>query len=267
MTEKRENDFSVLDRPEILQCIFHPRPDSSYSVMGTGNGESFMIPVAEDVQIGACFHMASTAGPNILYFHGNGEIVSDYDQFGPVYNRMGINFIPVGYRGYGRSDGTPTVSSMMLDCHRIFEFVKEMLEEKKCSGPLFIMGRSLGSASALELAEHFEAEIDGLIIESGFAFAKPLLRLMGVNVDAIGFMEDKGFCNVDKIIGFCKPLLIIHAEYDYVIPFSDGRVLFEKCASSQKKLLMIPEAGHSDIFMIGLSDYMNAVNKFVLKQL
>ncbi len=265
MIKKTKSDFSVLDRYEASLCIFHPRPDSAYS-SNRGAGENFMIPVENDIGIGGCFHMSSTTAPNILFFHGNGEIVSDYDELGPVYNKMGINFIPVDYRGYGRSGGTPTVSSMMLDCHVIFEFIKKMLIEKKCTGPLFIMGRSLGSASALELAGHFETETDGLVIESGFAFSKPLLRLLGIDVDAIGFTESKGFDNIDKIAGYLKPLLVIHAECDNIIPFSDGRALFEACRSSQKELVMIPKAGHNDIFMTGFSDYMNGIKKFVFKE-
>ena len=52
--------------------------------------------------------VADPAAPSILFFHGNGEIVADYDDLGPLYNRMGINFLAADYRGYGRSTGRPT---------------------------------------------------------------------------------------------------------------------------------------------------------------
>ena len=66
------------------------------------------------------------------------------------------------------------------------------------------MGRSLGSASALELAWAHKTDIDALVIESGFALAAPLLRLLGVDTEAIGFSEEKGFRNIDKIRAFDK---------------------------------------------------------------
>ena len=111
-----------------------------------------------------------------------------------------------------------------------------------------MMGRSLGSASVLELASTRRDFIDGLIIESGFAHAGPLLRLLGVNSDAIGFREESGFRNLDKIRAFDKPTLIIHAELDHIIPFHDGQDLYDASPAGEKMLLKIPGANHNDIF-------------------
>ena len=80
-----------------------------------------------DMVVGGRFHMAEKSAPNILFFHGNGEMVADYDEMGPLYNRIGINFLPVDYRGYGRSTGQPTITAMMRDCHVIFDFAKKWL--------------------------------------------------------------------------------------------------------------------------------------------
>jgi hypothetical protein len=143
----------------------------------------------------------------------------------------------------------------------IFDYVKKWLDKNDYPGPLVLMGRSLGSASVLELAMHYAAGIDGLIVESGFAYAGPLLALLGVATAAIGFEEAKGFRNIDKIHAFQKPTLIIHAEGDHIIPVSDGEALFEACSATDKTLLKIPGANHNDIFVHGLKDYMAAVAK------
>ena len=238
--------------------LFHPRRE--LETTGTrSHGIDIMIPVEKDEKIGARFHMAEKQSPNILFFHGNGEIVADYDDLGPLYNKLGINFLPVDDRGYGRSTGKPCVSSMMNDCHAVFDFVKTWLAKNKYSGPLIVMGRSLGSASAIEIADSHKDTISGLILESGFAYAGPLLRILGIDPDAIGFKEETGFRNVDKIKTFDKPALIIHAEQDHIIPFSEGQALYNACSSSDKTLLEIPGANHNDIFMRGLSEYMAAV--------
>jgi fermentation-respiration switch protein FrsA (DUF1100 family) len=143
-----------------------------------------------------------------------------------------------------------------------FDFVKKWLQKNDYPGPLVLMGRSLGSASVLELAMHYAAGIDGLIVESGFAYAGPLLALLGIDIAEIGFKEDKGFGNIDKIHAFTKPTLIIHAEADHIIPFSDGEALFEACSATDKTFLKISGANHNDIFMRGLKDYITAVTKF-----
>jgi pimeloyl-ACP methyl ester carboxylesterase len=49
------------------------------------------------------------------------------------------------------------------------------LKENNIEGKIIIMGRSLGSASALEICSYYHEKIDGLIVESGFAYAIPLL--------------------------------------------------------------------------------------------
>jgi fermentation-respiration switch protein FrsA (DUF1100 family) len=257
-------DYSVLDRPDVSAYLFHPRPEWGESG-SLSSAQDVQIPVDPDVVVGARFHLSEKTFPNILFFHGNGEIVADYDEMGPLYNQMGINFLPVDYRGYGRSTGNPTVSTMMKDCHVIFDFVSDWLKNEGYTGPLLAMGRSLGSASVLELAAAQGEKISGLIIESGFAYAVPLLRLLGVDPDRLGYKEEEGFCNVDKIRSYRKPTLIIHAENDHIIPFSDGQALYDACSAPDKTLLKVPNANHNDIFYRGLNEYLNAVKTLVGK--
>jgi len=258
MLDRSHSDYSHLDRPEVLMGLFHPRPEYG-SIEKPANAIDLLIPVESDVVVGGRFHMTEKSAPNVLFFHGNGEIVADYDELGPLYNRMGMSFLPIDYRGYGRSTGRPTVTTMIRDCHAIFEFTKEWLEGNGYTGAFIVMGRSLGSASALELASRHKDRMDGLVVESGFAHTGPLLALLGVNTSAIGFREENGFRNLEKIRTWDKPTLVIHAEFDHIIPFSDGQALYDACSSSDKTLLKIPGANHNDIFMRGLDGYMEAV--------
>jgi fermentation-respiration switch protein FrsA (DUF1100 family) len=152
---------------------------------------------------------------------------------------------------------------MMRDCHIIFDFARKWLQQNNYTGPILLMGRSLGSASVLELAAAYKDLIDGLIVESGFAYAGPLLTLLGIDSSALGFKEEKGFRNVDKIKNVDKPTLIIHAEFDHIIPYSDGQTLYDASPSGAKKLLKIPGANHNDIFMRGLQEYLASVKNIV----
>jgi hypothetical protein len=154
---------------------------------------------------------------------------------------------------------------MMRDCHVIFDFVKKWLKENGYSGSFIIMGRSLGSASAIEIAASYKDKIDGLIVESGFAYTGPLLQLLGINLEAIGFKESESIRNLDKIQRFEKPTLIIHAEMDHIIPFSDGQALYNASQSPDKAMLKIPCANHNNIFQLGFSEYMEAVKNLANK--
>jgi pimeloyl-ACP methyl ester carboxylesterase len=258
MSDDSYNDFSHLDRPEVLLNLFHPRPEYE-PLEKILNAVDVMIPVDDSVALAGRFHMTDALAPNILFFHGNGEIVSDYDDLGPFYNNMGINFLAVDYRGYGRSTGSPTVAFMMRDSHKVFEFTEKWLKNNNCKGAFIVMGRSLGSASALETANRYMERIDGLIIESGFAHTGPLLQLLGLNLTAMGFTEEKGMRNLDKIRTWAKPTLIIHAEFDQLISISEGRALYEACPSQLKTFLKISNAGHNDIFMKDQDTYIKAI--------
>jgi hypothetical protein len=255
-------DYALLDQPAISNVLFHPRLEFGYP-LSAKNDSRIMIPVEADIHVGARFHLTEKSGANILFFHGNGEIVADYDDFGHIINQMGVNFLAVDYRGYGCSTGHPTVTAMMRDCHMIFDFVTHWLTNNGYTGSMVLMGRSLGSASVLELSSHYPNQIEGLIVESGFANSAPLLQILGINTIDIGFEEPMGFQNADKIANFHKPTLIIHAEQDHIIPFAEGVLLFERCPAADKTLLNIPNPNHNNIFMQGLPNYLTALSKFV----
>jgi alpha-beta hydrolase superfamily lysophospholipase len=251
----------LLDRPEVLACLFHPRP--GYHPGYQANSGDLRIPVADGVVIGGHCHRADTESVTILFFHGNGEIAEDYDDLGPVYVRHRINFLAVDYRGYGQSTSWPTSSTMLADSHAVLDFVTDWLNRQGYTGPLIVMGRSLGSASALELACCHSDRMAGLILESAFAHTKPLLRRIGVDfADLPFFEENRGFRQLDKIRTFAKPTLVIHAEYDHLIPFPDGQALYDASPALDKHLLMIPRADHNTIFAIGLRPYLDSVENF-----
>ena len=75
-------DYSKLDQPGVVQLLFHPRKE--LDLKPPPGSIDCDILVEQDVRIGARFHMAGVEDPNILFFHGNGEIASDYDDIGPL---------------------------------------------------------------------------------------------------------------------------------------------------------------------------------------
>lgn len=252
--------YAALDQPFVTQFLFHPRKEGDSRIPDAARSD-MLIPVGPDTSVGASMHYSRPSAPVILFFHGNGEIVSDYDDLGKLFTDQGLNFFVADYRGYGSSTGSPTVSAMMADCHVIRRFLDAHMAENGYTGPVFLMGRSLGSASALELAANSSLASAGLIIESGFAYAAPLLRVLGMDPDAIGFKEENGFENIDKIRRISMPCLVIHAEYDHIIPFSDGQALHDACLSKDKALLEIKGANHNDIFLRGMAPYLAAIKK------
>ena len=257
-------DYSKLDQPEVLKAIFHPRKEILPGPLPP-NAVDHGIAVDEGVRLSARFYLASKDDPSILFFHGNGEIVSDYDMIGPMYSKYGINFMVVDYRGYGNSGGEPSVTDMMEDSRIIFSSFKDWLAAAEYTGPLLVMGRSLGSAPALEIASLFQEQIAGLIIESGFATTLPLLLTMGVDVQGLDITEDDGFQNVRKISSINKPTLIIHGQRDEIIPVNSAALLQAQSPARIKELQIVPGAGHNTIIAQAGEMYFSVIKQFINK--
>jgi len=257
----RFKNYAALDQAHVLASLFHPRRETPGRLPDKYR-EDFKILVDQGIEVGASFHFKHKNVPVILFFHGNGEIVSDYDELGLYFLDMGVNFFVVDYRGYGSSSGSPTFSDMMADSHVLLDFLISYMGKRKMTGPVSVMGRSLGSAPAIELGAHALHPLNSLIIESGFALVAPLLRTLGIDPVSMGFKEEEGFENLDKIKKIAIPCLIIHAQLDHLIPFAQGKALFDACPSDTKFLLEIKGANHNDIFFRGMAPYIEQVKKF-----
>jgi alpha-beta hydrolase superfamily lysophospholipase len=251
----------ILDDPEVLWVLFHPRGE--LGAQPDSVAQSISVEVEPGVSVGGRLYAAGDQAPAILYFHGNGEIAADYDDIAPIYNRLGLTLLVMDYRGYGRSEGTPTGSNLLADAVKIYEardkiFTGHHLQPAR----VYVMGRSLGSASAIEVAHQAGDQLAGLIVESGFADTFSLVARLGG--PAIGADDaEQGFGNAAKMSEITIPTLIIHGEADFLIPASDGQILYRQSAASDKQLVLIPGAGHNDLMFVGIEQYFGAISDFV----
>jgi fermentation-respiration switch protein FrsA (DUF1100 family) len=255
--------LNLLDNPLVQSILFYPRAAQSGTsrlpVVHDGT-----IPVEEDIVLGYRLYAHLTGAPLILYFHGNGEIASDHDYFADEYRRAGASLLVVDYRGYGWSTGQPKVSALIADVDPILAALPGILAQAGLSGgALVVMGRSLGSAPAIQAAHAYPERFKGLIIESGFAHAIPLLARLGVPAEVLAGLPDP-IGNVRKIAEIGLPLLVIHGERDSLIPVANGQALYDASPAAHKRILRVPAAGHNDLLMADPDGYFAAIAQFLL---
>lgn len=257
------HDYKILDHPAILNLIFYPRADD-YELPDTERSTGFLVSVGDGISISCRFFFGNKNNVNILFFHGNGELAGEYEDIGLAFNNIGINLFVADYRGYGSSSGRPTVSNMIKDAHPIAGWFNRFLEDKGYTGSRFIMGRSLGSASAIDLAAGHPAWYKGVVIESGFCDVTDLLGRLGLALQQPGQKSaaSPGFGRVMKIT---MPALIIHGEYDSIVPPAEGEKIYRNIGSVDKRLVIVPDADHNTIFAEGAELYMREVADFVEK--
>jgi len=181
--------------------------------------------VEKEVKIGCRFYTKGSDYPSLLYFHGNGEIVDDYDECSRFYNEIGINLFVADYRGYGFSDGTPTMTNLVRDAHKIFRSFCE-------SGP----------------ANNLRQYIRHLVPSD-----HPIWN------------DDFSLLNKVRLRSISTPTLIIHGEYDTGVPLKEGKELYENSAAKNKKLVIVPNADHNDLMIVGKKQYFEAIEEFVRK--
>ena len=254
-------DYSQVDHPLLLQYIFYPRKDFTPCPR---NAFDLSVPVGEGIFISCRFYVGSPRRPWILFFHGNGEVVSDYDEIAPLYHQKDLNLIVADYRGYGASGGAPTLTDLVKDSHAVLKEVRAELAKRNLRTDLWVMGRSLGSISALELAYHHQEVLKGLIIESGFPSVVRIMAHLGMPAQGMGVEKIDQAC-LERIQKIFLPALIIHGEEDWLVPVQNARDIYHHLGTEEKELLVIPSATHNDIMLVGLKEYFNALQRFIQK--
>lgn len=255
-----------IDDPQILQNLFFVR-----KTLPRDDGLDGRIPVAEGIELGYRFYPRSSGSPVLLYWHGNGEIASDYDPIVPFYHAAGVSFLVVDYRGYGWSSGYPLASTMLSDASAVLQALPNVLAQYDAAdAPLFVKGRSLGSAPAAHLAQQHADQLRGVIIESGYADTPSLFRRLNIPVPEALLRDARlPLNNAAKIAQTRLPLLVIHGAADTLLPAEHGRALYDAHPgdASSKRLLIIDGAGHNDVMTRDIASYFDAVRRFVQAQL
>ncbi len=252
-------DYTQIDRSPLLSFLFYPRRDTTPCPEGAWD---LLVPVEKGISVACRFFAGHPGWPWILFFHGNGEVASDYDEIAPFYHQKEINLAVADYRGYGASGGSPGFAHLVRDGHLVFKAVREELSRKGLKEGLWVMGRSMGSLSAVELAYHYSEEMKGLIVESGFASVTRLIKHLnlparGLNLEPI---EEERLAMIRQIT---VPALILHGEFDMLVPLQEAKDLYHHLNSSKKKLVIIPHADHNTIMFADLKQYFSEIQEFV----
>ncbi|WP_417910065.1 alpha/beta hydrolase [Candidatus Electronema sp. PJ] len=252
-----------MNRPEVQRVLFRPRA-ATRTALPTG-ATDIDIEIEPGITIGCRLFTADKTAPTILYFHGNGEIVADYDDIGPLYMQAGLNLLVTDYRGYGWSSGSPSFTTLLTDSHVLYDKLKQHLAANGYSPTLFLMGRSLGSACAIELAASHNSEISGLLIESGFALTLPLAETLGLGTQLKGMAitEEQTFNNAGKISTVTKPTFLLHGQRDTLIPLWQAEKLHAECGARSKELQVVPGADHNSLIAVGGKYYFQAISRFI----
>ena len=247
-----------MNKNKIINSIFFPRKSHLPK-----DDLDHLVEVEKNIFVGVRFFLKDSSFDNVLFFHGNAELSQEYDEIADYYHKIQCNFIVSDYRGYGLSNGIPEKDNLLEDSSKIFDYVKNYLKDREFKENFLIMGRSLGSASAWEIVSRRPDSIDACIIESGFATENFLLDLFNIPSSEMSINLGDGFDSLKKISKYSKPLLIIHAENDHIVPLSQARLAFKSALSENKKILVVESANHNNIIYCLRDKYFKDIRVFI----
>ena len=191
-----------------------------------GRVESWFLP-GEGVSAG-------NPGPVVLFAHGNAELIDYWPGDLSWYRKNGVSVFLPEYRGYGRSNGSPSQKAITEDFIKFHDLLVKRPDVDKTR--IIYHGRSLGGGAVCALAEKHPPAV--MILMSTFTSIVDMSR--GYLVPA--FLIKDPFKNIEVVKKLDIPILIIHGRRDDIIPYRHAEKLH---AAAKNSTLITYEADHN----------------------
>jgi fermentation-respiration switch protein FrsA (DUF1100 family) len=188
---------------------------------------------------------------SVLYLHGNGQNIST--QFANVawMPAAGFNVLALDYRGYGGSQGEPSLPGVQLDIDAAMQAL--LLRPEVDPARVVVFGQSLGGALAIYYVAHsrFRSSVQALVVDSAFSDYERIGReKLAAAVITWPFQWFASLAidnrySPEAAVGLLSPIpvLFIHGDADGIVPLHHSQRLFE-LAGFPKELWVVPGAGH-----------------------
>ncbi len=210
---------------------------------------------SDNKKISAWFIPKEGARFTVLFSNGNaGNISHRLDKIS-TFHQLGVNVFIYDYRGYGKSQGFPSEAGLYKDIRGAYNYLLNELEIP--AKRIILYGESLGGAVAIDLAS--QELVGGLITEGTFASVKEMSRLILPFIPS--FIFASRFDSLTKIKEVDSKKMIIHSKDDEIIPFSQGKSLFE--AAKEPKTFLQLRGGHNTAFWQSAQDYKEGLKSFI----
>ncbi|KAI6169601.1 Alpha/Beta hydrolase protein [Pisolithus thermaeus] len=232
--------------------------------------------------------------PTVLMFHGNGGNLGHRIPLAHVfYTAMRCNVFMLSYRGYGRSEGTPSEPGLSIDAQTALNYV--LANQVLRATPLILYGQSLGGAVAIHLASQNASKIRALILENTFTALPRVIPHAVPILSPFTFLCHQKWDSASKLplIPREMPILMLSGERDEVVPPQHMKELWEiasrrqgsmvdgrgrnggvrvesggqsgdlnpEVGNGRSRFVKFPNGSHNDTFM--QTDYWRAVVEFV----
>lgn len=174
-------------------------------------------------------------GPAAIFAHGNAELIDHQAAVADGYRALGVGVLLCEYRGYGRSDGSPSEAGIVRDFTAAYDWLASQPEVDP--GRIVFHGRSLGAGVVCSLSRVRRPA--AMVLQAPFLSVASMAARMLVPP----FLVRDPFDNRAALDAYEGPVLIHHGVFDEVVPVRHGRALAK--AARNARLLEL-RCGHND---------------------
>jgi uncharacterized protein len=219
--------------------------------------EDVWIAAADGSKLHAWFLPAIAArGPaqgTVLHLHGNAANVSNHLPLVAWLPPCRFNVLTLDYRGFGRSQGKPSLDGVVDDAAAALAYLRE--RPGIDTSRLIVVGQSLGGATALRLLARDSAGVRMAVIDSAFASYRQIAREAASTAGILAPLAPlvmSAFPGSDKdpltaLQKVSVPLIFVHGTRDAVIAH-DHSAQLHAAAHPPKELWTVDDAEHVAVF-------------------
>ena len=203
--------------------------------------EEFFITAEDGAKLSVVFFQQEHAKGAILYFHGNSGNISDLGHVANLIYGKGYDLFLFDYRTFGKSTGKMSEEALKGDAQLLYDFALRKYKEDN----IIIYGRSLGAgiASGLAAANHPQKLILESPFYSGVEIGKYRFPFLPVQ-----WLSRYKFPTSEYVKKINCPIFIFHGTDDSVIPFAQGKRLYEAVPGKNKKIFAIEGGDHKYLY-------------------
>ena len=233
------------------ETVFQPKPSVTPETFSVDDVDLSVrdIPVTDSASVNAWHLTQPDAKTTVLFFGGNGFYLVQSQGYLRALTRPPVDAFLWDYRGYGRSDGTPSATAVRDDALAVYDSL--VARPDVTPDRLLVWGHSLGSFLATHVAA--ERTVGGVVLENpatnvddwkSYLFPWYVRLFLGVEVDPALQQDD----NLERVRTFDVPLLIIGGSEDQVTNPAMARRLHAEAGSENRRLVIVDGGGHNDLY-------------------
>lgn len=251
--------------------IFHPEKEHYPIPESLGIVKKDIFFETEDgLKLHGWYLPAKSTKPRgtLLFLHGNAQNISTHIRQIWWLPQKDINVFLFDYRGFGKSEGEPTLEGLQLDFAAALKtlFALPGVEDKK----VIVYGQSLGAALAITHLAHsnYRNNINSIIVEGAFTSFRKVAQealdkwwLTWAFQKPLSLTISDQFRPIDDIALLSPtPLLIVHGRNDNIINEHHAHALY-RAAKDPKHLWFVTNIGHNSAFLI--TDFRHQIIRYL----